>query len=109
MGRICAQKNGEKSMITNFKVGDEVTFKISQPDDPQLLKIVAIYESRNVVMLKGIDKPWRGGTGINNIEKADSSKPRPIRHEQKVKPKPKPKRTRTKRTRKREKPEDFWP
>jgi len=75
-----------------FKVGDRVAFKKRGPDDPELLKIIAIYENRNVVMLKGIDKPWKGGTGIDSIEKASQEKP-------KSKSKKK----------KREKPEDFWP
>lgn len=79
--------------MMKFKVGDRVAFKkYDLETDPKLLKIVAIYENRNVVMLKGIDKPWKGGTGIDNIEKASPEKP-------KTKPKKK----------KREKPEDYWP
>jgi len=81
-------------MVIKFKIGDRVTFKNHKPDDPELLKVVAVYESRNVVMLKGIDKPWKGGTGIDSIEKANPEK---------SKPKPK------KRRKKREKLEDYWP
>jgi len=78
--------------MIKFKVGDRVAFKKRGPDDPELLKIVAIYESRNVVMLKGIDKPWKGGTGIDSIKEANPRKSRP-----------------KKRRSKREKPEDYWP
>ena len=75
-----------------FKIGDRVTFKNHKRDDPELLKVVAIYESRNIVMLKGIDKPWKGGAGIDSIKEASpkKSKPKKIR-------------------KKREKLEDYWP
>ena len=69
-----------------IKVGSRVRFKSHDPD--MVLKVTAVYEKLNVVMLEAVEGGrWVGGTRLTAIEKVE------------------PKRKKVRR----KKPEDYWP
>ena len=94
----------------NFKIGDKVSFKEQEQGYPNALEITAIYYDKDVVMLKGIDKSWEGGTSISSIEKFSNKKLKPskrarINHKQELKDEQEPI---TKKKKKKE-PNYYWP